>query len=67
MIDEESGIKHNSIVPADTEFVHIFADSYNYLGMLWTGRNDPKKAEKYLKRAEKIYDSYKTYVIVAHF
>jgi hypothetical protein len=56
--NEEEGIKTDSAQPVDINYVQYLADSYNYLGMLWTGRNDPKRAEKHLKKAEKIYEIY---------
>ncbi|KAL0479969.1 hypothetical protein AKO1_000662, partial [Acrasis kona] len=56
---EADGINNNSTTPIDIQYIHILADSYNYLGMLWTSRNEPKRSERYLRKAEEIYSYYK--------
>ena len=46
-------------IPISYDFVFEYADSCNFLGMIWTNRADYKKSEKYFRLAEDIYENCK--------
>lgn len=56
-------VQNGSDKPRHLDFVCDFAQSYNYLGMIWTGRSDHRLAELCFKKAEKIYHAFQEYVL----
>lgn len=51
-------VQNGSDRPRHLDFVCDFAQSYNYLGMIWTGRSDHRLAELCFKKAERIYHAF---------
>ena len=49
----------DTTTPTQLKYIHNMTESYNYLGAIWSKRNDFEKAREYLKRAEDIYSFFK--------